>query len=156
MWYIYNLSIDRWNSQRIYFLKDDLYLVLKMWSSESDRNSTAKYTSSRTFTPPAIMAPERETCNYENRCAILKLCLPSKLLPQWILQAKLWPLWGTAASKVSISCFLRFAEDSQSYCNLQSCLPGPCPGTLCGYFVLWWFCKSTKANPSSVEDRQIL
>lgn len=105
------------------------------------QDSIAKSTSSRTFTSPAVMASERETCTYEKRCAILKLWFPSKLLTQWIHQAKLWPLWDIAASKVSVSCFLCFAEDSQSYCNLQSCRPGPSTGTLCGYFVLWWFCK---------------
>lgn len=112
-----------------------------MWSGDSDRTLLLSLLPLEHLRLLLSWPQKGRRAPTEKRCAILKLWFPSKLLTQWIHQAKLWPLWDIAASKVSVSCFLCFAEDSQSYCNLQSCRPGPSTGTLCGYFVLWWFCK---------------
>lgn len=158
MWSIYlSTSTSLYEIFKEYICKRwFLCQILKMCSSVSDKNSIAKFISSRTFIPPAIMASERELHIVQNRSAILKLWLPSHLLTQWLHQDKPRPLLGTTACKVSLACFLHVAGDSQSYCKLPSCPPGPSRELSMAVLSLWWFCKSTKANPSSVEDRQIL
>lgn len=44
-----------------------------MWSSDADGNSIARFISSRTFIPSALMASAREAHMYQNRFAVLTI-----------------------------------------------------------------------------------
>ena len=90
IWYIYHIYIYvcvcvcvcTYGSQRSAFIyiysvcvyeRWFLWKVLKMWSSDADGNSTARFISSRTFIPSALMASAREAHMYQNRFAVLTI-----------------------------------------------------------------------------------